>query len=207
KYHLHWALLIQHSDYFKKALNGPWTEAQEGVIHLDDVESGPFDIFVDWLYSKKVPLEDDYHNKPTGDDNRDMIELKAIVLGDRLLAPVFAKAVQRHFVDKHLANWATSSRMCKAPSFDVIVYAFQILEDGNPILALLVDQHVKDYTVNSSSNVLVKGRLPEDKLPHSFLARVAHRYAQGKRLNKTRLPACNYHGHANDDEKVVCART
>lgn len=162
---------------------------------------------MDWLYSKKVPLEDDYRKKPTGDDNGDMMKLKAIVLGDRLLAPIFAKAVQTHFVDKHLAKWANHERRFKDPSFDVVICAFDILEDGNPILALLVDQHVKDYTVNSSSNALVEGVLPEDKLPHSFLSRVAHRYAQGKRINKTRLEACNYHGHANEDEKVLCTRT
>lgn len=41
RYHLHRALLIRHSDYFKKALNGPWKEAREGVVRLDDMESGP----------------------------------------------------------------------------------------------------------------------------------------------------------------------
>jgi hypothetical protein len=38
KYEVHRAVLTQHSGYFKKALEGPWKEAEEGVIRLDDVE-------------------------------------------------------------------------------------------------------------------------------------------------------------------------
>jgi hypothetical protein len=31
-------LLAYHSEYFQKALAGPWKEAQEGLIVLEDVE-------------------------------------------------------------------------------------------------------------------------------------------------------------------------
>ena len=30
KYYTHKALLVRYSDYFRKALEGPWKEAQEG---------------------------------------------------------------------------------------------------------------------------------------------------------------------------------
>lgn len=40
KHHIHRVLLVQHSDYFKMALQGPWKEAEEGVVRLDDVENG-----------------------------------------------------------------------------------------------------------------------------------------------------------------------
>lgn len=35
---IHGALLIKHSEYFAKALSGPWKEAEEGVVVLDDVD-------------------------------------------------------------------------------------------------------------------------------------------------------------------------
>jgi hypothetical protein len=38
KYHVHKALLVHHSEYFAKALNGSWKEAGEGVVKLEDVE-------------------------------------------------------------------------------------------------------------------------------------------------------------------------
>jgi len=37
-HHVHKALLVHHSEYFRNSLTGPWTEAQEQVINLNDVE-------------------------------------------------------------------------------------------------------------------------------------------------------------------------
>jgi hypothetical protein len=38
KYYVHRALLIQYSEYFRKALQGPWKEAQNGVVRLEDID-------------------------------------------------------------------------------------------------------------------------------------------------------------------------
>ncbi|KAF9693780.1 hypothetical protein EKO04_008156 [Ascochyta lentis] len=205
KHHLHRALLIQHSEYFKKALNGPWKESHEGVVRLDDVKSGPFNIFVDRLYSGKVPLEDDYHQNCKGEDTRDIIKLGAIALGNRSMAPAFAKATQKHFIDKHLAKWASRERHCKSPSFEVIICAFSILRNDNDILKMLVDQHVSYYTVSPASDALVEGRKVKDRLPHELLVRVIHKYGQTKTRNGYLLRACDYHGHASQDERALCA--
>lgn len=40
EYRVHKALLIHDSEYFRKALNGPWKEAEEGKVSLKDVETG-----------------------------------------------------------------------------------------------------------------------------------------------------------------------
>lgn len=37
-YYIHKALLSHHSENFRKALNGPWKKAEEGVVKLQDVE-------------------------------------------------------------------------------------------------------------------------------------------------------------------------
>jgi hypothetical protein len=37
-YHVHKALLTHHSEYFLKALEGPWKEAEERTVTLEDVE-------------------------------------------------------------------------------------------------------------------------------------------------------------------------
>ncbi|KAJ4400907.1 hypothetical protein N0V91_008286, partial [Didymella pomorum] len=52
KYKVHEALLIEASDYFKKALTGLWKEADEDVIHLTDVETA-----VSWLYARTLPYD------------------------------------------------------------------------------------------------------------------------------------------------------
>lgn len=38
KYGVRRAILTQHSQYFKKALEVPWKEAEEGLLQLEDVE-------------------------------------------------------------------------------------------------------------------------------------------------------------------------
>lgn len=39
KYQVHKALLMRHSEHFRKALVGSWKEAMEQVVTLEDVES------------------------------------------------------------------------------------------------------------------------------------------------------------------------
>ena len=38
KYYLHKSLLVFHSEYFRKALQGSWKEAKEGIVRIDDIE-------------------------------------------------------------------------------------------------------------------------------------------------------------------------
>jgi hypothetical protein len=38
RYCVHKALLMHHSEHFRKALQGPWKEAREGVVTLEDIE-------------------------------------------------------------------------------------------------------------------------------------------------------------------------
>jgi len=73
KHYIHKVLLEEHSEYFQKALNGPWKEAEDKVVILDDVDCHSckyvvtpphcdeladinlVSIFVNWLYTRKLP--------------------------------------------------------------------------------------------------------------------------------------------------------
>ncbi|KAF1834985.1 hypothetical protein BDW02DRAFT_597727 [Decorospora gaudefroyi] len=55
KYCVHRALLTHHSEYFCKALNGPWKEAQEGRIAIEDIGTEEFNIFIHWIYTQTFP--------------------------------------------------------------------------------------------------------------------------------------------------------
>jgi hypothetical protein len=37
-YRVHKDLLVEHSEYFKSALNGPWSEAEDGIAPLEGVD-------------------------------------------------------------------------------------------------------------------------------------------------------------------------
>lgn len=47
KHFVHKALLEEHSEYFKKALSGPWKEAEEESVCLDDVKCSTCKFMVD----------------------------------------------------------------------------------------------------------------------------------------------------------------
>lgn len=38
QYSVHPSLLTYHSEYFRRALNGSWKEAEDRIIKLDDVD-------------------------------------------------------------------------------------------------------------------------------------------------------------------------
>lgn len=221
KHQIHRALLVRHSEYFKTALKGPWKEAKEGMVRLEDVESGPcrhpirllameaalltcaVDVFVVWLYTQKIAVPS--KSGKVDEDISDMTEIHAIVLGDRLLAPAFTKAMQRHFVERYATH-------IRAPAFTVVTCAYSNLPEDSPILEMLADMHTLFYierpapkhAANSASEAIDSRHIEHD-LPRSFLIRIMHRYAQRLTLpNPTHVLACDYIEHNDALEKAAC---
>jgi len=158
KYHVHRALLTHQSDYFRRALNGEWKEAKEGLVTLDDVEpsicmpdnsafqplliSPTVEIFVDWLYSQKLPgiLQDWETLELDGDSQRysaDLRWIKGLAFADRFLARTFQQAVHNGYVDKVIGT---------PPWYEVVTYAFASLPSVHPMLSLLVDTHCAHWS-------------------------------------------------------------
>ena len=115
KYYLHKSLLVFHSEYFRKALQGSWKEAKEGIVRIDDIEPAEctfkiftlrvepgrqivVNVFVHWLYTQHFPSKDQIaewnHIMETFDNEEStsrtaLVVIKAYTLGDRLLAIPF----------------------------------------------------------------------------------------------------------------------
>ena len=47
---IHKNVLVQHSEYFKKALDGPFIEGQTNLINLDDIPAHDFGLYVGTIY-------------------------------------------------------------------------------------------------------------------------------------------------------------
>jgi hypothetical protein len=144
KYQLHKALLTHHSEYFHAALKSSWKEGAEGIVKLDDIDPLAFDIFIDWMYTEKIPDAEEWaeeHEEDTEDppdDNTHIITLrKAYVFGDRFLALKFKEAVHNYVVDNVLeygayASWFTAAQ-----------YAFDSLGKDHRFVEFLVDMICK----------------------------------------------------------------
>ncbi|RDW84922.1 hypothetical protein BP6252_02512 [Coleophoma cylindrospora] len=57
---LHKKLLVTQSEYFNKALNGPFREAEENTIYLKEDDPDAIGILVSWLYAGSIPTTTDY---------------------------------------------------------------------------------------------------------------------------------------------------
>ncbi|KAH6639623.1 hypothetical protein C7974DRAFT_135558 [Boeremia exigua] len=198
KYLVHKAVLMEHSAYFEKALQGPWKEAEEGVVRLDDVEPEIFGVFVDWIYSQRVSqlgLETEY----LGISYRkhfQMTWLKACILGDRLLAPMFVQAFRYDLVH-HLVNH-------QSVLYDTIIYGFSNLAAGDPLLRMVTDVHIYD---------IVEGSAHDDQelrmyLPMRFLLAIKDKFAivLDTQEDVCNLDTCDYHGHTSEEERKKCKK-
>jgi hypothetical protein len=155
---VHRALLLEHSGWFRYALN----VEVPGMARVPQIPL--VDIFVRWMYYATLET----HNWP----GEDLALVKAIELGNRLLAPAFTRAVKMYLVDKYTG--AGDDR--PGPSLDAIVYAYQKLPPNDTVHMLFVNAHV----FFRYPSPVPGQREIERSLPHEFLLAVARVYAQNK---------------------------
>lgn len=177
-YHIHKGLLVHHSEYFRRALNGNWLESDDKTVVIDDMEPGPFDTFVDWLYTGKLPWrpfgDGEYATSSKwtmpheGDETKltlCLLQIKSYVVADRLGAGKLVKAINNHFIDSY---------KFQAPWYKTVIYAFDHIPSERPILWFLIDTHCvywnEDYDKKHHGEEAL-----QDELPHEFLLSVMKR--------------------------------
>jgi hypothetical protein len=161
KYTLHKRLLAHHSEYFRGALSGNFRETDDGVVLLDDVMAEVFDIFVDWLYEKRLP---DCFGTPGVYKDRVSIKYHAYVLADRLVVP----GMKKEIMDRLFVILATPRNY---PAYGVITFAFRNLPEKDPLLQLLVDS----FCVNDGISLYPATHAPSKQImevPHEAFVRL-----------------------------------
>ncbi|KAH7125291.1 hypothetical protein B0J11DRAFT_434571 [Dendryphion nanum] len=202
KYHLHKEFLMHNSEYFLKAFSGHWKEAETGLVVLEDVESGIFNVFVNWIYSGKLPDSPKEWMDVVGAKKSDdgikafrLARLKTWVLSDRLLAHNLRQQLNNSLVDKIIEN-------NRLPHYSTIIWAFRNLPSHCRLLELMVDVHCLRWHEEYDYPDQVELRT---ELPNEFLIKVMiqqSRMIRGRRIQK--LYRCKYHEHASEEEKRNC---
>lgn len=122
------------------------------------------DIFVRWMYHATLETR----NLP----GEDLALVKAVELGNRLLAPDFTRAVKMYLVNKYTGD--NDDR--PGPPLDAIVYAYKKLPSNDTVHMLFVDAHVFFRPPSP-----VRGQHEIEKaLTHEFLLAAVRVYAQNK---------------------------
>lgn len=218
--------MTEHSEFFKKALQGPWKEAADGTVILEDVEPVVFNIFVEWLYTGEIPKKKDDEESDNAEDDEDDIRdgehedqdddygdgedgleeayisslVKTYTLGDRFLAPRYKHAVLDRLVE-HMEFGI------RPTWFRAIAYAYNNLPEKDPMLEALVDVHCRYW---NDGRFLSKEQKEHAKLvPTEFWIETSNVWEElcnpsGPRecefFSKPLLKPCDYHYHHQYDD-------
>ena len=189
---MHEDIICASSDFFKKAINGPWKESNERLISLSHEEPDIFAIYLNWLYRGTLPTRID---EPGLIGNEEYLKLaKAYGLADRLLDQAFKNAVMDAFIDKTSSKTSDGHRWY--PVGSVIRCIYENTPESSKGRTLLVDI----YAENARKDWLTDWATRED-LPKQFLLDLILRLFDISSGDDSRgnfkLTRCNYHDHDN----------
>jgi hypothetical protein len=223
-YYIHRALLVHHSEYFRKALQGPWIEAKENRVVLKDVDEAvcrlndlklestgtsadlhKVKLFVHWLYVQQFPTKPSLHGLDWDDILNNgcetewieglTIKINAYCFGDRILAPRFRRAMS-----KAIADDLVHSELYIDQTRDLIDCAFDSVPADRPILQLIVDTFCATWEEKGSDADTLSS------FPKKFMMRVMRRYSElcvswpDDEENEKKVVRC-YYEHASVEEK------
>ncbi|KAF2117524.1 hypothetical protein BDV96DRAFT_597455 [Lophiotrema nucula] len=143
KYILHTAFLSHYSGYFRGALSGKFSETDDGVVKLKDVDTDVFSIFADWIYNQQIPFHKrvglkftnlETWSKLAGDGTRQdgvMLRYRAYCLADRLLCPKLKCTIFEQLFDDFAGK--------TYPNAAGVTTVVERLPERDPLLRLVVD--------------------------------------------------------------------
>ncbi|KAH7084926.1 hypothetical protein BKA63DRAFT_498491 [Paraphoma chrysanthemicola] len=211
KHYVHKALLQYHSEYFRNALRGPWKEAMDGVVSLEDVQPAVFSLFVHWLYSQSFPTSDsEWKEVLQIPDNVALNNIRfarcieSYIFGGCFLAPGFCRAASSAFAAmRHRTEFWTAS--CLA----IVKLAFSSLPPSCIVLQLMVDDYRRCWAHRYRSAVAFTPD-GQSRLPRALLGRVMRSYHQMSEGDSNEehgliLSRC-YVEHQDDTEKEGCSK-
>lgn len=72
KFLVHKDKACRHSEVFRAAFNSTFIEGETGIYTLEDIDVETFELFTEYLYSRKITLR--FHNREPDDDGDDINE-------------------------------------------------------------------------------------------------------------------------------------
>jgi len=169
-YLVHKDLLCWYSPYFKKALGGPFKEANEVSMSLAETEVEVVGIFVDWLYRQCLPAEEDPRIKaicealgePTEDTHSFWTNLLTgiYLFGDRYDVP----ELRKHAMDRFYHVYGDPG-YTYLPEYDVVLKAFNSLPRTSGLCQFLIDIYARRWHKDCDEDeVRARAELPRDFL-------------------------------------------
>ncbi|KAI4849945.1 hypothetical protein E4T44_01687 [Aureobasidium sp. EXF-8845] len=181
KYIMHKDLLVYYSDYFRAAFNGCFREATDGKITLLDECEHIFEIFNQFVYSRRIT--DGVGHKLSWET---LIE--TWLFGDKHMVP----ALQNALMDAMLEEGRAERSMPTA----LIAGVWEKTLPSSPLRRYMLDRTVYCMTFDTF-------RTCEHRYPREALVDVIGTYANKDSTKKLRFPSrgkCYYHVHKEGEK-------
>jgi len=162
-YIIHKGILCKHAAYFEAALSAGFLESRTMTIRLDEEDPLIFDIFINWLYARKI-LPDD----ASVIDMAWQMKAELYIFADRRGCSALKNDTINLMVEHALDN-EDSTLSVAIPPNAVVYYIWENTSASSPLRRLMVDIYA--YLV-----ILTDAEDTPGSLPHSFLRDVLAKY-------------------------------
>jgi len=180
-------LLSYYSDYFRAALNGRFSEAQEGVISLPTEDAEIFGYFKNWVYTHKLTTGEESDLKALAEQTIRRI----YVFADRRQIPLLGNECLNLVHSKIADTWTLSH--------GDVPYLYEHLLPGNGLRRFMIDSYA--VTMNQAENGFLDGdEWTLDSLRELTKALVTRPKFEGQD-DYAKRDVCQYHVHT---EGVRC---
>lgn len=153
-YILHNKLLTEHSGYFRRTFD--W---KDGTLTLNGIDEEVFDVFIDWIYEKKLP-------SCIVKDGEISLRYYAYALAEELSATSFKTALMDCIFDQDSQS---------IPRGLEVAFLFFCLPEEDPMLQFLVDTFCLNDGV---ANMSVEDFAKVVALPKEYLFRILRKLHQ-----------------------------
>jgi len=165
--------VLSGSEFFRAALKGEWTEAQEGKVSLQNVKPAIFEVYMQWLYQRRLP-EDGQEERECvfmglfeayvlGDQFRDA-SFKDVVIDSIIALPIFARVFLKsstvRFVYDHSTEHSASRRLV------VDLYTRYGYENASWLPETDRAMFPVEFLFDLAKNLFRERKRPNRKIPH-----------------------------------------
>ncbi|KAF9701363.1 hypothetical protein EKO04_000766 [Ascochyta lentis] len=168
----HESFLICRSEFFRRAVNGRWEEAETRVVKLPEDSSEVFARYLDCAYTNRATSE--LLDRPSYDilswnDTRNIAHIdvhnlnRLYILADKLQDPATKNAAIRTLF--RVFHWEHPSRRILSPSLSHISMVYENTPEHSPLRCLFVDITLR-YPLEGLRQIMTE-------LPREFLMDLA----------------------------------
>lgn len=163
---VHQALIAPRSEFFERAFNGNWKEAESRLVNLPEDDAITFDLYVQLLYTGQIPIQD---------DNEEFVKLcKLYVLCEKLQDTDAKNAILQAMLAKIRGSPSRS------PGAFAINTIYHGTPENSPARNLVLDFFVKRENRLSVYHLILQGHhYPEEFVRHLAVQLLKQRSFEG----------------------------